>query len=286
MEAGFLFCKCKFFVKDLLLCIFRKPLNRIVLVKLSEISTLPPEHLDKDEIEKETELLYKKLTKLQHLLYAEQKHSVLVVLQGMDASGKDGVTRNVFGVCSPTGILVKAFKKPSEEEFAHDFLWRVHQHAPSKGMIQVFNRSHYEDVLIQRVHSWITEERAMKRIQSINAFEDLLAYDNNTLILKFYLHVSRADQKKELEERITDPDKQWKHNANDWKEAELWDEYMRCYEDLFTKCTIPWHIIPADKKWYRDYCIAKVAVGELEKLEMKFPKMSEEDLKMISNQKN
>jgi polyphosphate kinase 2 (PPK2 family) len=137
----------------------------------------------------------------------------------MDASGKDGTTRRVFGACSPAGINVVAFKKPSEEEFAHDFLWRIHQHAPAKGMVQVFNRSHYEDVLIQRVHKWISEEHAKKRLESINAFEELLEYDNNTRVLKFYLHISREKQKEELLERLEEPHKNWKHNPNDLKEA-------------------------------------------------------------------
>ena len=241
------------------------------MIKLNQIPTGPPPHLDKDDIEDSTKKYYKRLTKLQHLLYAEEKRSLLVVFQGMDASGKDGATRSVFGNCNPSGLQVKAFKKPSEEEFAHDFLWRIHQHVPRKGMIQIFNRSHYEDVLIQRVHGWITEEHAKKRIQSINAFEELLEYDNQTIILKFYLHISQDKQKEELQERIDEPDKNWKHNPNDWKEAERWDDYMRCYEDVINKSAIKWHIIPVDKRWYRDYCIAKIVVETLEKLDMQLP---------------
>ena len=238
---------------------------------LSEIPTLPPAHLDKDDIEDQTKAIVKDIVELQHVMYAEKKHSLLVVFQGMDASGKDGATREIFGRCNPSGINVKAFKKPSEEEFAHDFLWRVHKHVPAKGMIQVFNRSHYEDVLIQRVHKWISEERALKRINSINAFEELLQYDNDTIVLKFYLHISREKQKEELQERIDQPEKHWKHNPNDWKEAKLWDQYMSCYEDVINRSTIPWHIIPVDKRWYRDYCIAKIVKAKMEELEMELP---------------
>ena len=241
------------------------------MIHLSEISTGPPADADKDIIHEATKQLRKRLAKLQHLLYAEQKHSLLVILQGMDASGKDGATRDVFGACSPSGINVKSFKKPTEEEFAHDFLWRVHKNVPAKGMIQVFNRSHYEDVLIQRVHGWITEERAQMRIRSINAFEELLQYDNNTTVLKFYLHISPDKQREELQERIDEPEKHWKHNPNDWKEAKHWDEYMRCYEAVINESVIPWHIVPVDKRWYRDYKIAKTVVEALEKLDMKLP---------------
>ena len=245
------------------------------MIKLSEIPTIPPPDADKDTIHEATKNLRKRLAKLQHLMYAEGKHSLLVIFQGMDASGKDGATRNVFGACSPSGVRVKSFKKPSEEEFAHDFLWRIHRHAPAKGMIQVFNRSHYEDVLIQRVHQWITEEHARKRLQSINAFEELLEYDNNTVVLKFYLHISRDKQKEELQERIDEPEKQWKHNPKDWKEAEHWEEYMRCYEEAINQSTIPWQVIPVDKRWYRDYLILKAVVERLEKLDMELPDLED-----------
>lgn len=168
-----------------------------------------------------------------------------------------------------------SFKKPTEEEFAHDFLWRVHKHTPAKGMIQIFVRSHYEDVLIQRVHNWIDEERVNKRIQAINAFEELLQFDNNTHIFKFYLHISKEQQEEELKERLNESDKYWKHNANDWKEREYWDDYMRCYEDVINRSTIPWTIVPVDQRWYRDYVISKTLVEALEKLDMKYPPLQE-----------
>ena len=160
----------------------------------------------------------------------------------MDASGKDGAASNVFKECHPSGINVYSFKKPTEEEFAHDFLWRVHKQAPAKGMIQIFNRSQYEDVLIQRVHKWIDEETVDRRIKAINAFEELLTFDNSTIIFKFYLHLSKEQQAIELRERIDEKEKHWKHNDNDWKEREHWEEYMRCYEDVINRSSIPWII--------------------------------------------
>jgi len=221
--------------------------------------------------------LLEELESLQYLLNAEGKSSLLVVLQGMDASGKDGITKKVFGACMPSGISVTSFRKPTDEEFAHDFLWRIHKEAPRKGMIKIFNRSHYEDVLIQRVHKWIDEERVDKRIAAINAFEDLLAFDNNTIVLKFYLHLSKEQQEIELQQRIDEKEKNWKHNDGDWKEREHWDEYMRCYEDLINRCTTPWHIIPMDERWYGQYLVVKKTVEVLKGLNMKFPALEREE---------
>lgn len=246
------------------------------MIKLSEISTLPPEDLSKKDLAKETDKLTERLGELQELLYAEQNHSVLVIFQGMDASGKDGAVRNVFKDCSYNGIHVYSFKKPTDEEFAHDFLWRVHKRTPAKGMIQIFNRSHYEDVLIQRVHKWIDEERVEQRIEAINAFEKLLEFDNNTIIFKFYLHISYEQQAIELQQRIDEREKNWKHNPNDWKEREHWDEYMRCYEDVINRCNVvPWTIVPVDKRWYRNYIVAKTIVKKLESLKMEYPPLEE-----------
>ncbi len=245
------------------------------MIKLNKISTKAPDHLDKEETKEKTRALCEELAELQHSMYAQKKYSLLVILQGMDASGKDGTTRRVFGACSPQGINVVAFKKPTEEEMSHDFLWRIHKHAPAKGMVQIFNRSHYEDVLIQRVHRWIDDERAQKRITSINAFEELLTYDNDTIVLKFYMHLSKDEQKKELMERIEEPKKHWKHNPNDWKERDYWDQYIQYYEECFEKAAIPWHIIPVDQRWYGDYCIAKIVVETLKKLEMELPTLGD-----------
>lgn len=233
------------------------------MIKLAEISTRAPEGWDKKETEKETEKLVKKLGKLHHNLYAESKQSVLVILQGMDGSGKDGAVRNVFSDCTIAGLDLVSFKKPTEEEFAHDFLWRVHRWVPQKGMLTIFNRSHYEDILIQRVHGWIDMERVQKRMNAINAFEDLLQFDNNTKIFKFYMHISKEEQLVQLQERIDDPEKRWKHNDGDWKEREHWDQYMEAYEYAINNSTTPWHICPVDQRWYRNYFIAKTLVDNL-----------------------
>lgn len=244
------------------------------MIKLSEISCDAPKDLDKGEAREQTRQWIERLGELQYVMYAEQKHSVLVVLQGMDASGKDGAVRNVFAECNPIGLEVTSFKKPTDEEFAHDFLWRVHKHTPQKGMIGIFVRSHYEDVLIQRVHNWIDEEHAIRRIQAINAFEELLQFDNKTHIFKFYLHISEKQQEKELRQRLEESDKFWKHNSNDWKERDHWDDYMRCYEDAINSSTVPWHVVPVDQRWYRDYVMSKILVEHLEKLNMQYPPLN------------
>lgn len=241
------------------------------MIKLSEIPTTPPPDADEDKIKDETDKLAERLGELQKVMFAEQKHSALIIFQGMDASGKDGAVKHVFKECHAQGIQVYSFKKPTDEEFAHDFLWRVHQQVPRRGMIQVFNRSHYEDILIQRVHGWIDDERAAKRMKAINAFEELLAFDNHTVIFKFYLHISYDQQEKELKERIKERDKNWKHNPNDWKEREQWDKYMRYYEYAINNSGIPWTIVPVDERWYRNYIVAKTIVTELEKLNMEYP---------------
>lgn len=243
-------------------------------ISLSEISTEAPRGWKEKDTEEKTEKLVKRLGDLQQLLYATQKHAALVVLQGMDGSGKDGAVHKVFDACRITGLTLTAFKKPTEEEFAHDFLWRVHKAAPQKGMIAIFNRSHYEDILIQRVHGWIDEKRVEQRMKAINAFEELLAFDNNTLVIKFYLHISKDEQEKQLRQRMEDPEKFWKHNPGDWKEREHWDKYMECYEYAINNSSVPWHICPVDNRWYRDYFIAKTMVEQLEKLNMQMPPLA------------
>ncbi|MCA9175835.1 MAG: polyphosphate kinase 2 family protein [Planctomycetales bacterium] len=243
--------------------------------KLNDRPTRDPK-LDKDKCKKQIEKLRARLTELQQALYAERKQSVLLVIQGLDASGKDGVVRRVFNQVSPAGVTLKAFKAPSKEELAHDFLWRVHPHVPAKGMLQVFNRSHYEDVLIQRVHRWIDEDTVKRRFDRINEFEQLLQ-DNNTRILKFYLHVSRDEQLKRLEERTTDRTKMWKHNPNDMVEREHWDEYRHAYEDVFKHCgpEIPWTIVPADSNWQKEYVVIKRLVETLEEMQPEYPLLAE-----------
>ncbi|MFN7120201.1 MAG: PPK2 family polyphosphate kinase [Saprospiraceae bacterium] len=246
------------------------------MIRLADISTDAPAHLTKETAQAQTAAWVRRIGELQAILYAQKKYSLLVVLQGMDASGKDGAVKNVFNDCNPVGLNIISFKKPTEEEFAHDFLWRIHRHAPAKGMMHIFIRSHYEDILIQRVHKWIDEKRVDKRIQAINAFEELLHFDNNTIILKFYLHISKEQQEKELHQRLTEPDKHWKHNPGDWKERELWDEYRRCYEDAINRSTIPWTVVPVDQRWYRDYIMSQTIVTALEKLDLQYPALKNE----------
>jgi PPK2 family polyphosphate:nucleotide phosphotransferase len=241
-------------------------------IRLKEIDTRAPHGWDKNETKEKLEDIITELDELQNLLYAESKHALLVVIQGMDASGKDGTVRNVFGKLNPQGVLVKSFKAPTPEELSHDFLWRIHTHAPAKGNIQLFNRSHYEDILITRVHKWIDHKTARMRMDAINQFERLLTDHNDTQILKFYLHISPEEQKVRLEERIHDPAKQWKYNDDDLKEAKFWDDYMEMYEDCFLHCNEPaWTIVPADQNWYKEYIIATAVRDTLKALKMQYP---------------
>ena len=241
------------------------------LIKLSEIPTDAPKGIKKKDLKEETERLVERFGELHHLLYAEGKHSVLIIFQGMDASGKDGAVRRVFRDCTIAGLDLVSFKKPTELEMSHDFLWRVHRWTPEKGMMTIFNRSHYEDILIQRVHKWIDMPRVKKRMAAINAMEDLLQFDNNTLIFKFYMHISKEEQEVQLQERLNDPAKYWKHNPGDWEERKYWDQYMEAYEYAINESDIPWYICPVDNRWYRDYFILKVLVEGLEKLNMSMP---------------
>ena len=243
-------------------------------ISLKDTSTRAPKDLDKEITKSKTNEILDKLDDLQNLLFAEGKHSVLVILQGMDASGKDGVIRNIFGELNPQGVTVKSFKARTHEELSHDFLWRVHNAAPPKGVIQIFNRSHYEDILITRVHGWCDDETAKKRMKAINDFEDLLEEHNNTHILKFYLHISKEEQQERLMERMKDPGKMWKYNEKDFEEAKLSDDYRKMYEDCFENCNkIPWTIVPADQNWYKEFIIASALYELLKGLDMKFPRL-------------
>lgn len=244
---------------------------------LSEISTRPPKDLEKSTVKKKNEELLDEIRELQNLLYAASSHSLLVVIQGMDASGKDGAIREVFKSVNPQGVMVKSFKVPTPDEAAHDFLWRIHLHAPAKGMIQVFNRSHYEDILVTRVHKWCSDELARKRMDAINDFERLLQEHGRTTILKFYLHVSKDEQQTRLHERLEDVTKQWKYNEKDFEEAALWDEYMRMYEDCFEHCDkVPWIIVPSDKNWYKEHVMLQQIRDALTGLHMQFPGLKKE----------
>ncbi|MBK9013217.1 MAG: polyphosphate kinase [Saprospiraceae bacterium] len=241
------------------------------MINLAEISAAPPKGTDKGDIKKRTEEYCKRIGELNEVLRAQRKYSLLIIFQGMDCSGKDGAAKNVFKDCTPFNLSVYAFKKPTEIEVGHDFLWRVHQQVPSRGDIKIFNRSHYEDVLIQRVHAWIDEKRVKHRMAAINAFEELLQFDNHTTVLKFCLHSSKEEQGKQLQQRIDEPEKHWKHNDNDWKERDHWDDYMRCYSDAINHSTIPWTIVPVDDRWYRDYVIAKKVCEALEAMDLSYP---------------
>lgn len=218
--------------------------------------------------------LNERLEALQELLYAEHKHKVLIVLQAMDTGGKDGVIRSVFEGVNPQGVRVASFKKPTPEELDHDFLWRIHRHAPARGEMVIFNRSHYEDVLVVRVHNLVPLEVWSKRYAHINDLERMLAQEG-TLILKFFLHISLAEQKERLQERLADPTKHWKFNPADLGERKLWPQYMQAYQEAISKTSTawaPWYIVPANRKWYRDLVVSSVIVQALEGLNMSYPR--------------
>jgi len=228
---------------------------------------------DKAAAVAETAKLQEKIEKLQERLYAESKQALLIVLQAMDAGGKDGTIRKVFEGINPQGVRVTSFKVPSPEELAHDFLWRVHQHAPPKGYIGIFNRSHYEQVLVVRVNELEPKEIWKKHYDQINHFEQLLA-DTGTRVVKFFLHISKDEQKKRLEERLKNPEKHWKFSMGDLPVRERWDEYIKAYEDALSRCNTdyaPWQIVPANYKWYRDLVVTKTIFQMLEDMNPAYP---------------
>jgi PPK2 family polyphosphate:nucleotide phosphotransferase len=247
-----------------------KPGSRI---KLQDYDPDYHESYEQEQAEAEVLKLKDKLEALQERLYAEGNQSLLVVFQAMDTGGKDGVIKKVLEGINPQGVRVISFKAPTPEELAHDFLWRVHQYAPPRGYIGVFNRSHYEDVLVVRVNNLVPKSVWKTRYDTINQFEQLLA-SNGTRILKFYLHISKDEQKRRLESRLQNPKKQWKFSMGDLPVREQWDDYMSAYEALLEKCntdSAPWHIIPANHKWYRDVIVAKTIVAALEDMNPQFP---------------
>jgi PPK2 family polyphosphate:nucleotide phosphotransferase len=228
---------------------------------------------DKDDAAPATKKNLEKLDELQELLYAEAKRALLVVFQAMDAGGKDGAIEHVFSGVNPQGCSVTSFKAPTHLEAAHDFLWRHHDAAPRKGMIGIHNRSHYEAVLIERVHELVPKSVWQPRYERINEFERLLV-DEGTTVLKFFLHVSKDEQKRRLEKRLKDPHKNWKFNPADLKERDRWDDYQAAYEDALEKCSTahaPWYIVPADHKWFRNWAVSDVIVRTLASLKMKYP---------------
>jgi PPK2 family polyphosphate:nucleotide phosphotransferase len=234
-------------------------------VKLSAIDPRQDGGLDRAKVEAELEALTIEIDQLQELLFGAGTHSLLVVMQGMDTSGKDSTVRKVFSQVSPLGSYVVSFKVPTEDELARDFLWRVHYKTPPRGTIGIFNRSHYEDVLVVRVHNLVPDPVWQARYDQINEFEHILT-QGKTIVLKFFLHISKEEQEERLLEREQDVTKAWKLSAGDWRERQHWDRYMQAYEDALSKCSTehaPWHIVPADRKWYRNYVVAKTVAETL-----------------------
>jgi polyphosphate:nucleotide phosphotransferase, PPK2 family len=216
-----------------------------------------------------------KMEQLQYRMYAENKHSLLIVLQGLDAAGKDGVVRHVLTGMNPAGCVSVNFKEPTKQDLAHDFLWRVHPHVPARGSVAIFNRSHYEDVLVVRVHRLAPEKVWSKRYDEINQFERLIATQNNTAILKFFLHISNEEQLERFKKRLDDPDRQWKISDTDYKERDYWSDYTRAFEDVLNKTSTdyaPWFIIPSNHKWFRDLAISQIIVRRIEDMDIQVPK--------------
>ncbi|HXL53099.1 MAG TPA: polyphosphate kinase 2 family protein [Gemmatimonadales bacterium] len=248
-----------------------RPDTRITLADRDPGETMG---LDKEAAAEKTEKNIARLDELQYLMYGEHRRALLVVLQGMDGAGKDGTIRHVMRGLNPQGCRVTSFKAPSAEEAEHDFLWRVHRVVPPSGEVAIFNRSHYEDVLAARVRKLVPKTVWTRRYDHINRFEQLLT-DSDIVIAKFFLHVSKDEQGRRFEERLRDPTKQWKLSPSDFEDRKHWDDYVAAYEDALTRCSTsdaPWFIVPADKKWFRNFAVSRILVETLEALDMRFPK--------------
>jgi PPK2 family polyphosphate:nucleotide phosphotransferase len=245
-----------------------------VRFRLADLDPDTSEHYKKKkDVEAELEKCRQRISQLQQRLYAENQRSLLIVLQAMDTGGKDGTIKNVFSGVNPQGCQVWSFKKPSDEEASHDFLWRYHHRAPQRGMITIFNRSHYEDVLIVRVKNLVEKEVWHQRYHTINEFEQMLTLSKITVI-KFFLHISKDEQKRRLESRLEDPDKSWKFSSNDLTERRLWDKYQEAFEEAINNCSTdyaPWYVVPANKKWYRNLVIARALADTLEAMNPQYP---------------
>ncbi len=229
--------------------------------------------IERADAEARTRVLNDRLEELQELLYAEGRHKVLVVIQATDTGGKDGTIRHVFDKVNPQGVKVASFKRPTDEELGHDYLWRVHHHTPRSGELTVFNRSHYEDVLVVRVHDIVPEARWSRRYEHINAFERLLA-DEGTTIVKLFLHISKEEQRERLQSRVDSPHKHWKFDPGDLRERDHWDAYQEAYRVMLERTSTehaPWYVIPADRKWFRNLLVSEILVATLEALDMAFP---------------
>lgn len=242
------------------------------MTKLKMISASPPKKYSKKECKKELTVFHKKLFELQNVFYADGRFALLIILQGVDTSGKDGTIRHVMTSMNPMGVNVKSFKKPTEEELQHDFFWRVYPNFPAKGYIKVFNRSYYEDILVPSIEKKLSKENLHHRCELFNTIEHHLAL-NNIHVLKFFLHISKEEQEEKIQERLSKPHKRWKYAKEDKKAATKWNEYIEIYDMLINKCNdTPWHIIPADKRWYRNFAVAKIITNHLESLKLKYPK--------------
>lgn len=247
-------------------------------IKIEDYPTFNKEW-DKDKTEEKTKKILKKIGELQNKMYAQNKFSLLIVLQGTDASGKDGVTKALVKYCNPLGVKIQSFKKPTEEEYAHDFLWRIHNASPRKGEMKIFIRSHYEDILVPSVEKYIPEDVIGKRYKVINDFERMLE-DTGTVVLKFFMNVSMEAQKERLMERIELKEKHWKHKDGDWDTREKWDKYKDVYEIILNQCsTPPWHLVPSDKNWQKTYAVAEIVLKALEDLDLKWPELVTEKFK-------
>lgn len=244
-------------------------------VRLRDWNTDDDGGLDEKDAKVLTKRLQDQLFDWQERLYAEQKQALLIVLQARDAGGKDGVVKHVVGSFNPNGLKIASFKVPTPEELAHDFLWRIHAQTPGRGMIGVFNRSHYEDVLVTRVYDMIDANTAKARLKQIRHFEDLLAA-SGTRVLKFYLHISKEEQKSRLQDRLDEPGKHWKFNPGDLKDRAHWSQFTAAYQDALTTSTAaaPWYVIPADHKWYRDLVISQIILDAIQDMNPQYPKVN------------
>jgi PPK2 family polyphosphate:nucleotide phosphotransferase len=250
--------------------------KKFKLSKIAPNDTGPFDASDEGKVEAKAllEKQKEKLAELQEVFYADGSHALLVVFQAMDAGGKDGCIENVFTGMNPAGVRVASFKAPTSEELEHDFLWRIHKETPRKGMVGVFNRSHYEDVLIVRVKNLVSKEIWSKRYDLINAFEESLT-DAGTTIIKIYLHIDKDEQKERLQARLDDPEKNWKFNPSDLPERENWKAYMEAFKEVFERCSsaeAPWYVVPANNKWYRDAVVAQIILETLQDMKLKYPK--------------
>jgi len=260
-----------------------KPGKKLDLARINSNEKTLIDHATKDDYLPYFEVLQHELQQLQKVLYAQNKHRILIVMQAMDTGGKDGCIKHVFSRIDPQGIHVRSFKKPTEEELARDFLWRVHARVPRNGEMVIFNRSHYEDVIAVRVKNIFPEQVWQRRVRHIIEFERMLA-EEGTTIIKIYLHISKDEQKARLQARLDHAHKHWKFNPEDLKDRERWDDFMTAYEDLLAQTSTkhaPWYVVPADRKWYRNLCVARIVLDEMKRLEMEFPPIDWDPKEMV-----